>query len=90
MIPACPFFEDFQRIGQSGLKHKEGTMKNKKGNESEDINDILKDMRKNIKPSTGPLTSIDPKKLAKVAEDVKVAKEIEKMLKRTFKEDDKS
>lgn len=40
------------------------------------IHDILKKLRKNIKPSTGPLTSIDPKKLAKASNDVKIAKEI--------------
>ncbi len=43
----------------------------------ENIKDILKKVRKNIKPSKGPLTSIDPKKLAKASEDVKIAKEIE-------------
>ncbi len=64
-------------------------MKDEKDHENEHINDILKDMRENIKPSTGPLTSIDPKKLAKVAEDVKVAKEIERMVKSSIKEDDK-
>ena len=42
----------------------------------EHINDILKKLRQNIKPSTGPLTSIDPKKLAKASKDVKIAKEI--------------
>ena len=42
----------------------------------EHINDILKKLRQNIKPSTGPLTSIDPKKLAKASKDVKIAKEV--------------
>jgi len=40
------------------------------------INDILKKVRKNIKPASGPLTSIDPKKLAKASKDVQIAKEI--------------
>ena len=44
------------------------------------INDILKDLRKVIKPSSGPLTSIDLKKLAKASKDVRVAKEIEELL----------
>ncbi len=48
----------------------------------ETINDILKRIQKSIKPSTGPLTSIDPKKLAKAAEDVKIAKEVEKTVKK--------
>ena len=44
------------------------------------INDILKNLRKNIKPSSGPLTSIDPKKLAKASKDVQIAKEIAEMV----------
>lgn len=44
------------------------------------INDILKNVRKNIKPSSGPLTSIDPKKLAKASKDVQIAKEIAEMV----------
>jgi hypothetical protein len=48
----------------------------------ETINNILKRIQKSIKPSTGPLTSIDPKKLAKAAEDVKIAKEVEKTVKK--------
>jgi hypothetical protein len=48
----------------------------------ETINNILKKIQKSIKPSTGPLTSIDPKKLAKAAEDVKIAKEVEKTVKK--------
>lgn len=46
--------------------------------ENENINDILEDIRKKIKPSSGPLTSIDPKKMEKVSEDLEIAKEIEK------------
>lgn len=46
--------------------------------EKENINDILEDIRKKIKPPTGPLTSIDPKKLEKVSEDLEIAKEIKK------------
>ena len=60
-------------------------MMKKNEHRDENINDILKDLRKNIKPSTGPLTSIDLKKLAKVAEDLKVAREIKKMEKRPLK-----
>lgn len=45
------------------------------------INDILKNLRKNIKPSSGPLTSIDPKKLAKASKDVQTAKEVAEMVK---------
>jgi len=52
------------------------------------INDILTDVRKNIKPSTGPLTSIDPKKLAKAAEDVEIAKEVAKVIENSEDEDD--
>jgi hypothetical protein len=48
----------------------------------ETISNILKKIQKSIKPSTGPLTSIDPKKLAKAAEDVKIAKEVEKTVKK--------
>lgn len=44
------------------------------------INDILKKMRETIKPSTGPLTSIDPKKLAKASKDVQTAKELAELL----------
>lgn len=55
----------------------------------DNINDILKAIRKNIKQSGGPLTSIDPKKLAKALEDVKVAKEVEKILKKAAKKDHK-
>ncbi len=51
----------------------------------ETINNILKNIQKSIKPSTGPLTSIDPKKLAKAAEDVKIAKEVEKTIKKEGK-----
>ena len=57
------------------------------------INDILKNLRKNIKPSSGPLTSIDPKKLAKASKDVQIAKEIAEMVERKStdkkKEEDK-
>lgn len=42
----------------------------------ENINDILKKIRNNIIPSKKPPASVDPKKMAKVAEDVAVAKEI--------------
>lgn len=49
----------------------------------EHINDILKKVRKNIKPSSGPLTSIDPKKLAKASKDVEIAKEIAEMIEKT-------
>jgi len=48
----------------------------------EHINDILKKLRQNIKPSTGPLTSIDPKKLARASKDVKIAKEIAEIVKK--------
>ncbi len=48
----------------------------------ETINNILKNIQKSIKPPKGPLTSIDPKKLAKAAEDVKIAKEVEKTVKK--------
>ncbi len=51
-----------------------------KKEKDQDINDILKDVRKNIKPPTGPLTSIDPKKLTKAFDDVKVVKEVEKII----------
>jgi len=59
------------------------------------INDILKKLRENIKPSTGPLTSIDPKKLAKASKDVKIAKEIAEIVeknntgKKSVKDEDK-
>ena len=46
----------------------------------ENINDILKKIRSNIVPSKKKPVSIDPKKMAKVAEDVEVAKEIIKPL----------
>ena len=71
------------------MNDKEMIMKKKNKNKDENINDILKDLRKNIKPSTGPLTSIDLKKLAKVAEDLKVAREIEKIVKRPPKKKNK-
>lgn len=60
----------------------------KNGNDKNEktINDILQDLRKSIKPSTGPLTSIDPKKLAKAAEDVEIAKEVAKIIKKSEKE----
>jgi hypothetical protein len=48
-------------------------MKNK-----ETINQILKKIRNNLTPSKGQTTSIDPKKMARVVEDVEVAKEINK------------
>ena len=44
----------------------------------ENINDILKKIRNNIIPSKKRPASIDPKKMAKVAEDVEIAKEINK------------
>lgn len=47
------------------------------------INDILKKVRKNIKPASGPLTSIDPKKLAKASKDVEIAKEIAEMVEKS-------
>ena len=53
----------------------------------ETINNILKNIRKHIKPSTGPLTSIDPKKMAKVIEEVKIAKEVEKTIKKNKDEE---
>ena len=55
----------------------------------ETISNILKNLRKNIKPATGLLTSIDPKKMAKVAEEVKIAKEVEKTIQKKEKEDNK-
>ena len=48
--------------------------------ENDHINDILKKLRKTIKPASGPLTSIDPKKLAKASKDVKIAKEIAELV----------
>ncbi|MBA4368232.1 MAG: hypothetical protein C0403_11430 [Desulfobacterium sp.] len=51
------------------------------------INDILKKIRKNIKPSSGPLTSIDPKKLAKASKDVQIAKEVAELVEKNI--DDK-
>lgn len=53
----------------------------------ETINNILKKVRKRIKPSKGPLTSIDPKKMERVADDVEVALEIAKSDKRSEKQD---
>ncbi|RJP79845.1 MAG: hypothetical protein C4522_08975 [Desulfobacteraceae bacterium] len=53
----------------------------------EHINDILKTMRKSIKPSTGPLTSIDLKKLAKASKDVQIAKEIAELIKQESDDD---
>jgi hypothetical protein len=52
----------------------------------EHINDILKKVRKNIKPSTGPLTSIDPKKLAKASKDVQMAKEVAELVEKNNKD----
>ncbi len=52
----------------------------------EHINDILKKVRKNIKPSTGPLTSIDPKKLAKASKDVQIAKEVAELVEKNIKD----
>jgi hypothetical protein len=52
----------------------------------EHINDILKKVRKNIKPSTGPLTSIDPKKLAKASKDVQIAKEVAELVEKKVKD----
>lgn len=46
--------------------------------DKENINEILEDIRKKLKPLGGPLTSIDPKKMEKVSEDLEIAKEIEK------------
>ncbi|MBU0991657.1 MAG: hypothetical protein KJ737_04095 [Proteobacteria bacterium] len=43
---------------------------------NETINQILKKMRNNLTPPKGQTTSIDPKKMARVIEDVEVAKEI--------------
>jgi hypothetical protein len=54
------------------------------------INDILKNVRKNIKPSSGPLTSIDPKKLAKASKDVQIAKEVAELVEKNHTEDKKS
>jgi len=51
------------------------------------INNILKEIRKTIKPSKGPLTSIDPNKLTKAIEDIKSIKEVEKIIKNSEKED---
>lgn len=53
-----------------------------KEKQEQDIEDILKNIRKHIKPAKGPLTSIDPKKLAKAINDVKTAQEIEKLIKK--------
>jgi hypothetical protein len=50
------------------------------------INDILKKVRKNIKPSSGPLTSIDPKKLAKASKDVQIAKEIAELVEKNIQD----
>lgn len=72
--------------------HKGMVMKDKTDhheNDDDNINDILKDVRKNIKPSSGPLTSIDPKKLAKALEDVKAAREVEKIVKKSSEKDSK-
>ena len=55
----------------------------------EKINDILKDIRKNIKPSTGPLTSIDQKKLTKASKDVETAKEVAKTVDATKEKNDR-
>lgn len=52
----------------------------------EHINDILKKVRKNIKPSSGPLTSIDPKKLAKASKDVQIAKEVAELVEKKIKD----
>ncbi len=52
----------------------------------EHINDILKKVRKNIKPSSGPLTSIDPKKLAKASKDVQIAKEVAELVEKKVKD----
>ncbi len=60
--------------------------KDKKG---EHINNIFKDIRKNIKPATGPLTSIDPKKLERAKEDVKIAKEAAKIVNKSSEKSDK-
>lgn len=48
---------------------------------NETINQILKKLRNNLTPSKGQTTSIDPKKMARVVEDVEVAKEISKSVK---------
>ncbi len=57
--------------------------------EKENINDILEDVRKKIKPATGPLTSIDPKKMEKVSEDLEIAKEIGKDIQKPGKKEEK-
>jgi hypothetical protein len=77
----------FMKRGQKEDKKKGELMeKDKKG---EHINNILKDIRKKIKPSTDPLTAIDPKKLAKAGEDVKIIKELEKTIEKKIEETDK-
>lgn len=43
----------------------------------ENIKDILRDIQKSVKPPKGPLSAIDPKKLARVSEDLKIAREIQ-------------
>lgn len=42
------------------------------------INHILQKIRNNLTPAKGQTTSIDPKKMARVVEDVEVAREIKK------------
>lgn len=49
---------------------------------NETINQILQKLRNNLTPSKGQTTSIDPKKMARVVEDVEVAKEINKSVKK--------
>ena len=48
---------------------------------NETITQILQKLRNNLTPSKGQTTSIDPKKMARVVEDVEVAKEINKSVK---------
>lgn len=47
----------------------------------ENIEDILKKIRKRVIPSRKSLSSIDPKKMAKVAEDLEIAREINNLFK---------
>ncbi len=53
---------------------------------AEHINSILKDVQKNIKPSKGPLTSIDPKKMERASKDVEIAAEVAGIVKKGKKE----
>ena len=59
-----------------------------KDKKDEHINNILKDIRKNIKPPTGPLASIDLKKLKRAEKDVKIVKEVEEIVKKPHEECD--